>query len=319
VPLHKLEHYYHYQQRMNTTHISNQTVIQGRTGLLHRGARICSVILFSFEASAQMLPQNISADELVRRTAEHELAAAKAGGHYQYCVEEHTTRGSETRDVLESRSWSIDRLILRNGRPLTVAEQQGEEQRLRHLLSNPGQLGSFQKEQLSRRERLRTMIAAFPQAFSCQYDGAAQENSRQGLIRLKFRPNPGFADRSWELRPLQGMEGTLLIDPEGARLVRVEARFFRDVDFGGGILGQIDRGGSFEFEQQSIGDGRRALTTLALHYNKRVLLAKIRVDSVTTTSGFLCSSEDMTLQQGLEHFLKPSQTTVAYRGAETSP
>jgi hypothetical protein len=91
------------------------------------------------------------------------------------------------------------------------------------------------------------------------------------------------------------------------------------VDFGGGILGQIDRGGTFAFEQQPVGDGRRALTTLALHYNKRVLLARIRIDSVTRTSGFLRSSEDMTLQQGLEHFLKRSQTAIVSRGMEAPP
>jgi hypothetical protein len=272
---------------------------------------ICSLLLVAFEVSARAQNPAISADELVRRTAAHELAAANIGGHYQYRFEEHTVRGSETRDILESRDWTIDHLILKDGRPLTAAEQQREKQRLHYLFSNPARFAAFQKEQSTNKEYLRTIIAAFPQAFSCQYDKTAQGNVSNGLIRVKFHPNPGFISRSWQLRPLQGMEGTLLIDPDNARLVRMETRFFRNVDFGGGILGRIDRGGSFEFEQQPIGDDHRAITTVALHFNKRVLLMKTRIDSVTKASGFQCIPKDMTLQQGFQQFLNQPATTIA--------
>jgi hypothetical protein len=262
-------------------------------------------------APAQTQTPSVSADELIRRTVVNELAAADDGGHYQYRFEEQTAHGSEIRDVLESRGWSVDRLILKNGRPLTETEKQREEQRLRYLLTNPARLEAFQKEQLSRREQFRTMIVAFPQAFSYQYDNTAQKIPPDGLTRLKFHPNPKFMSHSWELRLLQGMEGTLLIDPHNARLVRIEARFFRDVDFGGGILGRIERGGSFAVEQQAIGGDRRAITSVVLHFNKRVLFARIRVDSITKASGFQSGPEEMSLQQGLQQFLKQGEMTVA--------
>jgi hypothetical protein len=95
----------------------------------------------------------------------------------------------------------MDRLTLKNGRPLTVAEQQQEEQRLRYLFADSARLEVFQKEQLSRKERLRTLVAAFPQAFSCQYDGMTAENSPRGLIRLRFHPNPTFASYIQALFP----------------------------------------------------------------------------------------------------------------------
>jgi hypothetical protein len=263
------------------------------------------------EAPAQTQIPSIPADELVRQTVANELAAADVGGHYQYRFEERTAHGSETRDVLESQGWSLDRLILKNGRPLTVTEKQCEEQRLRYLLTNPARLEALQKEQLSRKQQFRTMIAAFPQAFSCQYDNAAQKISPGGLTRLKFHPNPKFVSHSWALRPLRGMEGTLLIDPHNARLVRIEASFFRDVDFGGGILGRIEKGGSLAVEQQAIGGDRRAITSVVLHFDKRVLLARIHVDSITKASGFQSGPEEMTLQQGLQQFLKQGEMTVA--------
>ena len=276
------------------------------------------LLLLAFDAPAQTQVPNIDTDELVRQTVAHELAAAGVAGYYQYRFEEHTPRGSETRDVLESRGWMVERLVFKNGRPLTTVEQQREERRLQHLLTDPSRLEVFQKEQLSRKKRLRAFIAAFPQAFSCQYDGVVQDNSSQELIRLRFHPNPRFVCRSWELRPLQGLEGTVLIEPNEERLVRMDARFFRDVDFGGGILGRIDRGGWFQFEQRPFGDNHWGVTTLAMHFNKRVLLASVRVDSVVKTSGFRCVSKDVTLQQGVQRLLEETQTTLASRDTERS-
>jgi hypothetical protein len=287
-----------------------------RNVLAIRSVLICLLLLFSFETPAQVQSLAISADELVRRTAADELAATKADDHYEYRFEERTAHGSETREVLESQNWSIDHLVLKNGRPLTTGEQQREKQRLQTLFSNPTRFEAFQKEQSANKEYLRTIIAAFPRAFSCQYDAGGYISN--GLIRVKFHPNPGFVGHSWQLRPLQGMEGTLLIDADNARLVRIEGRFFRDVDFGGGILGRIERGGSFEFEQKPVGNDHWAITTVVLHFNKRVFLIKTRVDSVTKVSGFQCLPKDMTLQQGLQQFLKQTQTTMASQDTRRS-
>src|SRR6266404_1734266 len=292
--------------------------VAGRKRLARLLALNFPLALLVFEVPAQTLVPSINTDELVRQTAAHELAAASVGGYYRFRFEKCIAHGSETRDVIESRSWMVERLVLKNGQPLTAADQQHEERRLRCLLMNPARLEAFQKEQLSLKKRLRAFITAFPQAFSCEYDGVAQDNSSRGLIRLRFHPNPRFVCRSWELRPLQGLEGTLLIEPDDERLARMDARFFRDIDFGGGILGQIDRGGSFQFEQQPLGDNRRGITTLAMHFNKRVLLARVRVDFVTKTSGFQCVSRDVTLRQGVQQLLEQIQTTVVSSDAGKS-
>jgi hypothetical protein len=102
------------------------------------------------------------------------------------------------------------------------------------------------------------------------------------------------------------MEGTMLIDPVDERLARVEAELFRDVDFGWGIFGRIRRGGSFLLEQQGVGSDRWAITTLSMHYTRRIVLfVNIRTDSVSKESDFQRMSNNLTLQQGLELLLNP--------------
>ena len=109
--------YYHWQ-RMNMIFVPTAISHSKRTQLLRHGLLICSMLLLMPGAPAQTQTPSVSADELVRRTVVNELAAADDGGHYQYRFEEQTAHGSEIRDVLESRGWSVDRLILKNGRPL---------------------------------------------------------------------------------------------------------------------------------------------------------------------------------------------------------
>jgi len=265
-----------------------------------------SLLLVAFPAASQTQPPSVPATELVRETVAHELAAANAAGHYRYRIEEQTPQGSETRDMVETSKWLIGRLLLKNGLPLSPGQSRGEDERLRDLLTNPGDLERFQNRAHKDEARVRRMISLLPEAFFFQYDGAVKNGSNTELIRLKFHPNTNLTTHSLELRVLQGMEGTMLIDPVNERLVRIEGDLFRDVDFGWGVFGRIRRGGNFLLEQQGVGSDRWAITTLAMHYSSRIVLfVNTRTDTVSKTSNFHRMSNDLTLQQGLELLLNP--------------
>lgn len=265
-----------------------------------------SLLLLAFQAAAQTQPANVPAAELVRETVAHELAAANASGHYSYRIDKHTPDGSETHDMVETRKWLIGRLVLKNGQPLPPAQRQKEDERLRDLLTDPASLEKFQNESHKDEARVRQMIKLLPEAFLFQYDGTETNASNRELIRLKFRPHANLTARSLELRVLQGMEGTMLIDPMDERLARVEAVLFRDVDFGWGIFGRIRRGGSFLLEQQGVGSDRWAITTLSMHFSSRIVLfVNTHTDSVSKESNFQRMSNNLTLQQGLELLLNP--------------
>jgi hypothetical protein len=264
------------------------------------------VLLVAIQAASQAQLPNVSATELVCQTVTHELAAANASGHYRYRIDKQTPHDSETRDMVETRQWLIGRLVLKNGQPLAPAQRQREDEHLRDLLTNPARLEKLQTRSHKDEARVRRMIKLLPEAFLFQYDGTETNVSGRELIRLKFRPNANLTARSLELRVLQGMEGTMLIDPVEERLARVEAELFRDVDFGWGIFGRIRRGGSFLLEQQGVGSDRWAITTLSMHYTSRIVLfVNTRTDSVSKESHFQRMSNDLTLQQGLELLLNP--------------
>lgn len=263
-------------------------------------------------ASSESVPWTRPPIELVRQTVTHELAAINAEGHYRYHFQVRTSQGTEIRDVIETSGWLIDRVILRNGAPLSTADKKQEDERLRLLLTDRTCLQKLQEEQSYHEARIRRMMEAVTEAFIYEYAGSEKDASGRDLVRLRFRPNPKFTARSWELRTLEGITGTTLIDIEDARVVRIEARLFRDVNFGWGILGRVCQGGTFMLEQHGTGNNRWAITSLALHYtSKRLLLASTRVDSVTHASEFRHLPEGLTLSMGVAKLVNPNQTMVA--------
>jgi len=265
-----------------------------------------SLLLVAFSAVAQTPAPGVTATELVRQTMAHELAAANASGHYMYRIEKQTQHGSTIRDTVETRKWLISRLVLKNGQPMAPAQRQKEDERLRDLLTNPASLQKLQIQEHKDEALARRMIKYFPEAYVFYYDGTEKESSSRKQILVKFRPRASVTSDSREMRVLQGMEGTMLIDPVDERLLRVKAALFRDVDFGWGVFCRIRRGGSFLVEQQGVGSDRWAITTLSMHYSSRIgLFVNTRTDSVSKTSNFRRMSNDLTLQQGVELLLNP--------------
>jgi hypothetical protein len=269
------------------------------------------ILLMASRGAAQTQSPDVAATELVRQTVAHELAATDTGGQYMYRVREETPQSSETRLMVETHNLQIDRLILKNGQPLPSAQRQREEERLRSLLTNRGALLKLQTEQQSDEARVHRVMEVLPDALLYQHTGAERDSAGRELVLVTFRPNPDFRPRSTELRVLQAVEGAMLIDPVAERIVRIEAKLCRNVDFGWGIIDHISRGGSLLLEQQVVWHDQWAITTLALHYtNRLLLLITSRVDSVTKVSDFRRMPDDLTSQQALELLLNQDTMTA---------
>ena len=97
------------------------------------------------------------------------------------------------------------------------------------------------------------------------------------------------------------MEGSVLIDKGARRLAKIDGRLFRDVSFGWGILGHLDKGGNFTVCQAEVGDGSWEITHLQLNMTGKVLLVKsisIKLDEVL--SDFRRVPSDLTFAKGVE-------------------
>ncbi len=198
-------------------------------------------------------------------------------------------RGDTTREEIETVEGTVARLVERDGRPLTAAEDTAERQRLQSAIDNPNEFARHHSRDKAQRQDAMQLVRLLPQAMLYSYAPGqpqpAGTESRQ--IVIDFRPNPEFHPPSTRAEILTGIEGRVWIDAGSRRMTRIEGHILHPVDFGYGLVARIFPGGSVELTQTNAGDGRWAYSSLREHVQVRVLLVKnLTQDSHATTWDF---------------------------------
>jgi hypothetical protein len=77
----------------------------------------------------------------------------------------------------------------------------------------------------------------------------------QPLTKLLLDPKPGSPSGSIATELLAASRLTIWVEPESGAVVRLDAELVRDLAFGGGLLGKIDKGGRVHIEQTEVAPG----------------------------------------------------------------
>jgi hypothetical protein len=240
-------------------------------------ATLClfSALVFAGQQAPATSQQNLSANDLVRHAVENELKPESNTQHFTYRDLKLKENGSkETKQMIStSQGVMLGRIIAIDGKPLDPQQRQKEDQRLQRLLDDPSQLTAKKKEQAEDEARVRKMVGALPDAFIFEYAGS--EQSKTGEIKiLKFSPNPNFNPPTRELQVYQGMEGIMKVAVPQNHIVLLQAKLFRQVNFGWGILGHLNSGGEFIIEQSEITPQHWDLTHMKLNFTGKALFFK---------------------------------------------
>lgn len=212
------------------------------------------------------------APQLVERALAAELRAAQDTSHpMRYGLRRASPRLTTTKAICETKDGSVARLVALNNRPLTPAEEQREESRLDGLLSDPPLQRHRKQSEDADTERVLKILRALPHAFLYRPEGTVPGPAGT-LEHFSFQPNPRFDPPNLETLALTAMEGELWIDPAQGRITRLEGHLIQDVNFGWGILGQLNKGGWIRVEQANVGGGQWRITHFQLEMTGRVVL-----------------------------------------------
>jgi len=287
-----------------------------------RAARLvtrASVLWLSLSAPGAQLPSMPPAD-LVRKTVQNEVKASDGESvRHMFLSRKETGHGSQTKLYCETRDAMAGMAIANDDKPLTPEQRQAEEARLRDLAGSPEELRKKRQRERDDAERIGRIVRAMPDAFLYEYAGT--EPGRDGLgkpgselVRLKFRPNPNYTPPTHTEQVLVGMQGELLIDAHTDRIARIDGTLFKEVGFGWGILGHLDKGGRFLVEQADVGDGSWDVHRMSLAFTGKILLFKrIDIKSTETFRDFHPVPKDLTFAQGVE-LLKKQESMLAEEG-----
>jgi hypothetical protein len=248
-------------------------------------------------------------DALVRDVIHNEIESQMRDNSL-WCYREQQQEESKlnkTLEVCQTKDGDLERLVAVNGRELDPAERRAENDRIQYVIGHPEQLRAKQKKEREDGEQERNLLRFFPEAFHFQC-----QSESGNLVTFQFRPNPYFRPSTRASQVFHHMEGTLVVDAQQKRLVEINGRLTSEVKFLGGLLGHLDKNGTFLVRQQEVGEGHWDLTFLSVHMNGRALFFKtITVLEKKTLLDYRPVPRGETLQQAADFLRRDSEVHTA--------
>jgi hypothetical protein len=237
------------------------------------------------------------ANQLVKDVIKHQLEADAADHtHWRYRIHREDEKGSQDRDVIDTKDGQIARTLLINGQPLTPEQRSADESRMKKLVEDPSERAKRDKRAREDEDKGVQMFKAIPDAFIFKYEGA--EN---GQVRLSFFPNPHYNAPTRELQIFRSMSGMMWIDRAALRMSRLDGSLFEDVTFGWGLLGRLNKGGTFSVAQSRVADDHWEIVALDVKMAGHAVIFKtINVKQVQRITGFHRVSDKMTISEAYQ-------------------
>jgi hypothetical protein len=239
---------------------------------------------------------NLSANELVHRVIANELRMQDQD-HTHWMYEEETVKAGvkETKEVAGTKDGAVTLLVARNGQPLSQDELKKQEQQMNAFVHDHE--AQEKKKQAAQEDAAKTkrLLSMLPDAFNFSY---AQGNGTGDTVRLNFQPNPGYHAASREAQVFHEMEGTLTVDRKEQRLVEINGKLMQEVKFFGGVLGHLDRGGTFDVRQVQVDASHWEIGRLNVNMKGKALFFKtISVQQNETDSHFQPLPDNVTMTE----------------------
>ena len=144
------------------------------------------------------------------------------------------------------------RMLERNGKPLTPAEQKKEQEKLDKSVAKLAhetpeekrrRLGGYE----ARRRKEREFLREIPDAYDLLLEGQAQMDGRQAWV-ISGTPKAGYQTKSREAKSLLKIRGKLWVDQGSYQWIRLEAQTTETISFGL-FLARLNAGSNLVFEQ----------------------------------------------------------------------
>ena len=268
-----------------------------RSGLLFLVAAVVSTGADAQHSSSSDSALPSDPNQFVRDMVQHELdAESKDHTLWRYRLHKEDEATAQDRDVIETKEGSLARTLLINGKPLTPEQRSKDEERMKKLVDDPAERAKREHRARQDEQKAKELLRAIPDAFIFRYDGMDGE-----LTRLAFTPNPHYSPSTRELMVYHAMTGKLWADRTAVRLAMIEGRLTEDVKFGWGLLGHLDKGGTFKVVQKNVGDNHWDTVFLDVNMQGRAIIFKtINVREKQVFTDFRRVPDDMTIARAYE-------------------
>lgn len=266
-------------------------------------AAVILLLVFRFAIAHAQSNAQISPGDLIKAVIRNERNPSDATEvRWKYLLVKEVDGKQETREVVETKSGSLDRLIAIAGRPLSTRQQRDETERILRLSHNPEEQRKLEQARKKDAEQCDAFFRMVPEAFLFEYAGQSGN-----IVKLVFKPNPAFRPASREGKVLHEMAGELWVDAKQQRLVSINGHLVNDVKFAGGLLGHLEKGGQFAVKRTEVAPARWEVTEMTVNMQGKALLFKtISVQQKELHQNFERVPDDLTIADAAAILLKQS-------------
>lgn len=245
-----------------------------------------ALLQLALVAPSQTSPAAPPDTALVKRALAAELSSVQDSRHpMRYRLRKTSPRLSTTKEIYETKDGDVARLIEINQKPLSAIDAQKEQARLDSLLGDPARQRHRKQAEYDDLARVTKVLKALPIAFTYRYLGSGIGPTGK-VEKFAFDPNPDFDPSDLETEVLTAMAGEVWIDASQERVARLEGHLLRDVDFGWGILGRLNKDGWIVIEQSDVSAHEWRIVRFQMSMSGRILLKTKSFDTSEEESQF---------------------------------
>jgi hypothetical protein len=184
---------------------------------------------------------------------------------------------SKTYEIVDLYGEQVQRLVAKNGAPLSEEDTAKEEKRIEKLTNkrkneSDDERAKRREEEEKRREKNREFVREVADAYDFHLVGSEVLNGRDAWV-ISGEPRAGFQPRSKEAQILSKFHGRLWIDKTELQLAKMDVEALDTVSFGW-VLARIHKGTRLVFEQTRVNGEVWLPQHLSFKFDARVALFK---------------------------------------------
>jgi hypothetical protein len=247
------------------------------------------------QVSSAEAPQ--SARQLIKDVIYNELQDRERDSFWEYRSHAISEKKDILREQVETAEGPVYRVLASHGQELEGAQAVKEERRLADYVHDPAEVAKVRRSHESDEARLAHVMQLIPHAYVFEYEGATTGDR----VRLRFAPNPAFVPASYEDRILYGLGGEMVVDQRLKRMISMDGTIRRRIDFGYGLLGSVEPGGTFEIHRTQVSPTHWKTDLVNVHVQGKIFLfSDISKNQEETRWGFTAVPQDISLEQARE-------------------
>ena len=258
-------------------------------------AAIPALLAWTFCAAPALHAQDHAQDplDIVRRSVERDWTDFSSIQNYTYQERNEfrqyardgriSNTRSETHEILVLHQRPYQRLIARDGRPLSEAEARKEQAKLdreaeKRAHESPAQRARYERDMADERRFIREI----PDAFTFRLE-RTEPVSGQPAWLIDAEPKPGYRAVTSDAKMFARLRAKIWIEQATFHWVKLDAQALSTLSFGFGLL-RVAPGGTLRFEQTRVNDEIWLPSSILVRADARLALVRKRSAPSSTSA-----------------------------------